>query len=181
MRKVNFAIGIAMLLALALVPAAAVSYTMSVQTEKASYTNLETIRITGAVSPTPGPNNGVFITVKNSNGELVDIASVEVDATYGSFSHNTVAGGTSSWIDGRYTVNASWGGSGNLMYRTTTFLYSYGITTTTTSTAQTTTESTTSVIPEFNAQALLLVSIISLAAAALLAKGKLLGTRVGRL
>lgn len=184
-------IGSLLSLILVATPILAVAYTITVKTDYPTYTGVSTIRITGQVSPAPGPNTATFVSVLNPNGKPVDYGVEQVDANTGAFSHTTVTGGAGPlaalWISGTYTVNASWGSSGTVVYQSMTFAYTATSTTTTSSTSTTTTTtssstststgtsttSTSSVIPEFNPQALLIVSLVALAAIAVLGRTRL--------
>lgn len=188
-------IGSLLSLVLVATPILAVTYTISVQTNYPTYSGVSTIHITGQVSPAPGPDTAAFVSVLNPHGDPVDYGVEQVDANTGAFSHSTVTGGAgplaAAWISGTYTVNASWGSSGTVAYQTTTFGYTATTTTTTSSTSATTssttttstttssstststgtsTTSTSSVIPEFNPQALLIVSLVALAVIAVLGR-----------
>lgn len=181
-------IGSLLSLVLVATPILAVSYTISVQTDYPTYSGVSTIHITGQVSPAPGPNTATFVSVLNPHGDPVDYGVEQVDANTGAFSHSTVTGGAgplaAAWISGTYTVNASWGSSGTVAYQTTTFAYTATTSTTTSSTTTTSTTtssstststgtsttSTSSVIPEFNPQALLIVSLVALAVIAVLGR-----------
>lgn len=183
-------IGSLLSLILVATPILAVSYTISIQTDYPTYSGVSTIHITGQVSPAPGPDTAAFVSVLNPHGDPVDYGVEQVDANTGAFSHSTVTGGAgplaAAWISGTYTVNASWGSSGTVAYQTTTFGYTATTTTTTSSTSTTTTSTTTSsstststgtsatstssVIPEFNPQALLIVSLVALAVIAVLGR-----------
>lgn len=184
-------IGSLLPLILVVTPILAVSYTITVQTDYPTYTGVSTIHITGKVSPAPGPNTATFVSVVNPNGKPVDYGDEQVDANTGAFSHTTVTGGAGPlaalWISGTYTVNASWGSSGTVVYQTATFMYTATTTTstTTTTTSSTTTKSSTSTstgtsttstsstIPEFNPAALLIVSLVALAAIAVVGRTRL--------
>jgi len=121
--------------------ASATSYTISVGTNSPSYSGSEAILVTGFVSPAPGGGTSVVIDVSNPSGTLVHTDSVTVDGNTGSFSDGFVAGGA-NWINGAYTVEATWAPSisGTPIFATTTFTYA---TTASTSTATTTITITT--------------------------------------
>lgn len=167
-------------------PILAVSYSITVQTDKTAYTGANAILITGKVVPAPGPNTAVFVSILNPYASPVDFGSEAVDPNTGAFSHKTVAGGTGNWTSGTYTVNATWGAFGTVVFQTATFTYSASVTTTTTTTSTTTSRTTTSTtstatsststsstIPEFNPEALLLVSLAALGAVAVLGRSRL--------
>ena len=110
-------------------PALAAGYSVTVQTDRASYVGIAQIAISGTVSPVPGPNTAVIVVVSNPNHATVDIQDDPVNSATGSFSQVTVAGGTIScggspcWIAGTYLVNATWAGYGASAIMTTTFAY----------------------------------------------------------
>src|SRR5882672_5115856 len=122
---------------------AATTYTVSVQTDAASYSAAQTITTSGTVSPAPGPNTAVVVTIKNPAGTVVDVGDDPVNPSTGAYSQVTVAGGSAAWIAGTYSVNATWGGNSSTATMTTTFTYSPTATSTTTSTSSTTTTTTT--------------------------------------
>ena len=128
----------------ALVPAYATTYTMTLHTDASSYSGSQPIHITGSVSPAPGPNTGVIITIKNSANGLADVTEVAPSSTTGSFNYTSVPGGSAAWITGSYSVNATWGGDGATASQVVTFSYTATTTTSTTSTTTTTTSSTSS-------------------------------------
>ena len=110
-------------------PALAASYSVTVQTDRASYVGMAQIAISGTVSPAPGPNTAVIVVVSNPNHATVDIQDDPVSSATGSYNQITVAGGTIScggspcWIAGTYLVNATWAGYGASAIMTTTFTY----------------------------------------------------------
>ncbi|MDA4118554.1 MAG: hypothetical protein OK455_09450 [Thaumarchaeota archaeon] len=134
------------LLSFGVAPAhAATTYTLTVQTDKTSYSGAQPIMITGTISPPPGPNTGVIITVRNPTGSMADINEVIPGPANGSFSDISVPGGSASWVSGMYTINATWGGGGTSASNVATFVYlPTAASTTTTSTSTTTTTTTTS-------------------------------------
>ena len=173
------------------------SYTMALQTNAASYTGSQSIMISGTVSPAPGPNTAVIITVTNPNHAGIDYQDDAVNPTTGGFSGVTVAGGPITcagnpcWIAGTYSVNATWGGSGSTVSQVVTFTYTPASTTTTTSTTGTvtstsstttststpfiTTSTSTSTVPEFPSASLAVVALIGFALVALLSRRVALG------
>src|SRR2546427_13302951 len=132
---------VAIVLAFAIVASAAIlgaraATTVSVVTDKPSYYASDTIMITGTITPAPQPNTtSAFVTVMNPNGKVVAPSPAQV-GNNGKFHYTFGAGGTSNWISGTYTVNASWSGSVSVkpILSTTTFIYPPLASTTTTST-----------------------------------------------
>src|SRR2546425_8211317 len=140
---------VGIVLAFAIVASAAIlgaraATTVSVTTDKPSYYASDTIMITGTITPAPQPNTtSAFVTVMNPNGKVVAPSPAQV-GNNGKFHYTFGAGGTTNWISGTYTVNASWSGSANMkpIWNTATFTYAPVTTSPTTST--TTTTNTTS-------------------------------------
>ena len=122
---------------------AASTYSITVQTNSATYLGAATITISGQVSPAPGPNTAVFVRVFNPNNVIVTAAQVNVNGTTGLYSTSFAAGGTTSWVNGNYVVNATWGAYGPVKFALTNFAWSSSPITTTTSTTSSTTSSTT--------------------------------------
>src|SRR2546427_12993192 len=95
-------------------------------TDKPSYYASDTIMITGTITPAPQPNTtSAFVTVMNPNGKVVAPSPAQV-GNNGKFHYTFGAGGTSNWISGTYTVNASWSGSVSVKrsWETTTVTHS---------------------------------------------------------
>jgi hypothetical protein len=167
---------------------------MTLQTDMAAYAGAQPIKITGVISPAPGPNTGVIITIKNAAGGVADINEVFPNPSDGTFADTSVPGGNAAWTTGVFTVNATWGGASATASKTVTFSYSQSATTTTstasttstssttptsttstTSTATTTTSTTatvttTSTAPEFPSGVLAVVVLVGMALVALLSK-----------
>jgi len=124
-------------------PAVSTTYTMTLQTNAASYNGTEPIVITGLISPAPGPNTAVVITVTNPKVSVVDIGEAPVSSSTGSFNYTLVSGGNAAWISGTFSVNATWSGDGAIASRLVTFVYSRTTTSSTTSTSTSTRTSNT--------------------------------------
>lgn len=105
-------------------PALAASYSLTVQTNSPSYTGSQKIIINGTVSPSPGPNTAVVLTTTSPGGAVVDFQEDPVNPSTGAYNGSIVAGGTATWIAGRYLVNATWGSSSGSTSQTTVFQYS---------------------------------------------------------
>lgn len=126
-------------------PAAeAASYQVTVQTNSASYVGQAPVSVSGQVYPAPGPHTAVYIRVFNPNHVLVTALEASVNGTTGLYSGSFVTGGSSSWIDGDYVVNATWGAYGSPTYGLSTFSWSSSATTSTTSVSTTTSVLSTS-------------------------------------
>jgi hypothetical protein len=148
----------------------ALSYTLVVQTAAPSYYGSQPIVVFGKVNPAPGPNTAVFLSIVNPSGKVVFVSEDAVNGTTGVFSDSVVPGTSSDWLDGTYTVNASWGAYGPPLRAVTTFTWS--------STQTVTTSTTTAQVPEFTPGAAPLVLLLSLlAVAALVRKFNILGVR----
>jgi len=148
--------------------ASAATYTVSVQTSAPSYSGSQAIPITGTVSPAPGANTGIIITIENSNGSVADVDEVNPNASTGAFNYTSHPGGNAAWTAGTYTVNATWGGDGTSASAVATFKYS--LTATTTTSTITTSVATTNPAPEFPSSALAIVALVAVAMAAVLSR-----------
>jgi len=153
------------------VPASAVTYSITLQTNAPSYSGLQPIVITGVISPAPGANTAVIITIKNPAGTVADIDEAIPSSTTGSFNYTSYPGGSSAWTSGTFSVNATWGGNGATASMVTTFSYSSTTTaTTTTTTVSTTPTTTTSTAPEFPSSAVALVALLAVGLVAVLSR-----------
>jgi len=119
--------------------AAQTTYTITVKTDSASYASGQQIKISGAVSPAPGPSTGVTLRIFNPSGQLVRAAEAGVSASTGAYNSSLVAGGSPEWTIGLYKVNATWGAFPPTIFKVTTFNYTASTTTTTTTSTTTTT------------------------------------------
>ena len=120
------------------------SYTLTVSTDKPSYASGQAIQVSGKVSPAPGPNTAVFLEIINPHGVVVAPGEAQVGASTGSYNYTFVAGGTSSWVSGTYTVNATWGAYPPQVDAVATFQYAPTVITTSSSTTTSTTSTTSS-------------------------------------
>ena len=102
-------------------------YALTVQTNDTEYSGTTSIAISGVVSPPPGPNTAVIVTIRNPQGAAVDISDDAVNATTGAYSQVTVSGGSAGWVAGVYTVYATWGGNGARAANVTTFAYVFPV------------------------------------------------------
>ena len=123
--------------------AAQTTYSLSVSTDQSSYAGSQTIQITGSVSPAPGPSTAVTLKLISPDKTVLGVWEAPVGASTGLFNYSLVAGGSSSWIAGTFTVNATWGAYPPQLYKQTTFAWSPPVTTTTTTTTTSTTTTTT--------------------------------------
>lgn len=143
----NYALGAILVAALMLTAsgvAVSATYSITAATDMPSYTSGQTIKVTGTVSPAPGPNTAVFVKVINPSGKVVVPGYAPVDGTTGAYEFDSVAGGSADWTSGTYTVNATWGAYPPTIFHTTTFAYSAGTTSTTSSTSTSSTSSSSS-------------------------------------
>jgi len=127
--------------------ASAQTYTITVSTDVKSYVSGQQIKVSGTVSPAPGPSTAVGVRIFGPGGShpLVAVGDAPVGSTTGDYNYTFVAGGSSQWTTGTYTVNATWGAYPPAIFHTTTFNYTASTTTTTSTTSTTTsTTSTTS-------------------------------------
>jgi hypothetical protein len=123
----------------------AAGYTITVKTDLSSYTSGQEIKISGAISPAPGAaSTAVLVRIFNPSSHplLVYAGEANVSASTGDYNATLVAGGSSEWTTGTYTVNATWGGFLPPIFRTTTFTYTATTTTTTSTTSSTSTTAT---------------------------------------
>lgn len=121
----------------------AATYTLTVTAGASSYQGIQPISISGQVSPNPGPNTAAVVQVFSPTGKLVLAGSQSVNASTGKFTFTGVTGGTSDWVTGTYSVNATWGAYGPQLNAKATFVYTASAASTTT-TSTTTTATTTS-------------------------------------
>jgi hypothetical protein len=135
--RISGVLALVLILSQAFVPALAQTYAITLQTNAPSYSGVGPIQITGQISPAPGPDTGVVITIDNSARSAADIAEVVPNPTSGSFSYTSHPGGNAAWTTGTFTVNATWGGDGETATQVATFSY-------TASTSSTTSSSTSS-------------------------------------
>jgi hypothetical protein len=176
------------------VPALAQTYAVTLQTNSPSYSGVGPIKITGQVSPAPGPDTAVVITIDNPARSVAEITEVVPNPTTGSFSYTAHPGGNAAWTTGTFTVNATWGGAGETATQVATFAYTASTastastsssssstsTTSTTSSAprsssissssSTSTTSKATPAPEFPASALALVALVGVAVVAALSR-----------
>jgi len=143
--KIVFYLGIFLALLVGLSGAAsATSYVLTVQTGSSAYSSSANITVTGQVSPAPGPSTSVFVRVFNPSMVLATEAVATVNGTTGIYSCSFVAGGSPAWTNGVYTVNATWGAYGPVIFRTATFSWSSSASTSTTATSTTSSQPTSS-------------------------------------
>ena len=140
---------LASLLSTIIQPVAADS--LSILTDKPSYSGTASIQVSGVVSIAAPTNasTAVVITTTNPSGAVVDYGEAPVSSLSGRlqgvFNYSLVAGGTPSWTDGIYTVSATWGNpNGGSLNGTTTFRYLATTVSTTTSTTSSSSSSSSS-------------------------------------
>ena len=102
-----------------------ISVTVNVSTTSLFYSDTQPIDVTGTVAPTPGNGTSAFIEVYNPGGTVVHVDSVPVNGTTGQFNDSFNSGGT-NWINGTYTLRATWAASinGPTFSGNTSFSYS---------------------------------------------------------
>src|SRR2546425_11673961 len=102
-RIVAIVLTLAFVASAGILSARATTYTVSVTTDKPSYSTDNSMMITGTVTPAPAPNTtGAFVRVTNPNGNTVAASTAQV-SNNGAFHYTFAAGGTSYWISGTYT------------------------------------------------------------------------------
>ena len=86
---------IALLLTVAIlaagVAAAQTTYTLKVTAASQSYSGTQTVKITGSVSPAPGPSTAVALKLINPAGTVLGVWEAPVNGTSGLFSYSLVA------------------------------------------------------------------------------------------
>ena len=102
-----------------------ISVTVNVFTTSLFYSDTQPIDVTGTVAPTPGNGTSAFIEVYNPDGTVVHVDSVPVNGATGQFNDSFNSGGT-NWINGTYTLRATWAASinGPTFSGNTSFSYS---------------------------------------------------------
>lgn len=170
-------------------PAHAAGYSVSLQTDRSSYSGTQPIVVTGTVSPPPGEGTAVIISITDPTGALADVYEAVPDPATGAFSYTSHPGGNPAWTSGTFTVNATWGGDGSSATRIVTFAYAAPITSSSSSSSTSSSSSssayrsssssqaasssssnsstTTNNAPEFPPQALAWVALAAIALAAL--------------
>jgi hypothetical protein len=90
---------------------------ISVHTSNSAYSENSIIRVSGSVFPVP-PSSGVAMLVSVTNPRGVQVEAVELPlSSSGIFGTNFVSGGSSSWINGTYTITSNCCGlSGNTAF-----------------------------------------------------------------
>ena len=183
------------LLAFSTAQSSPTTYSMVLTSSSSTYLPGETIQIYGAISPAPGPYTGALVRVVSPSGATVLLGEADVNPVNGSFSFTGVAGGTASWTQGVYTINATWGAYSPPIICTRPFGYGTAVTASTscvnpgttsststsssqvtsssssTSSANTTTttsNTTTVAVPEFQGTLIIPVFLAVLAASAML-------------
>jgi hypothetical protein len=136
---------LAVFMVLGPVAAFAAGETVTVSTNSPTYSGNATIQVSGTVTPAPTTaTTAVVITTKGPMG-VVDSNVATVATGTGAFNYAFVAG-SSMFVSGTYTVNATYGGPGGSGSGTTTFVYNgIGTTTGVTSTVTVTSTITTAV------------------------------------
>ena len=94
----------------------------------------KSVNVSGMITPNPGAGQEVSIAVTAPDGANVLSAVVPVSSATGAYNYTAVAGGSSHWINGTYSVSATWGTISQAYTNTTTFAYG-AFTTTSTSTS----------------------------------------------
>jgi flagellin-like hook-associated protein FlgL len=121
--------------------------TLSTNAPSSGVSGQTTVTVSGTITPAPTVASNVVLTTRGPNG-AADIGSTPVTTGTGTFSYSLVTGGNAAWVSGTFTVNGTWGASGNTAVGTTSFLYTAtggntGSTTTVTSTVTTSVGSVT--------------------------------------
>lgn len=97
--------------------------TVTVSTSASTFAGQSTIQVSGTVTPAPTVSNtAVVVTTKGPAG-AVDTGTAPVATGTGAYTYTFVTGGSTMWVSGTYTVNATYGGPGGSGSATTTFSY----------------------------------------------------------
>jgi len=147
-------------------PVFAQTYTLTLKTNASSYSGTSPIYISGTVTPAPGANTGVIITIRNSAGAIADVNEVNV-LTNGSYSWTSYPGASSYWTSGIFSVNATWGSSEATLSQVVTFTYTAATSTTSSTQTSVTTSST---VAEFPSSALAIVALVAVGVVAALSR-----------
>jgi hypothetical protein len=124
--------------------ASPVSVTVGTNLTAYSQGGAVSIIVTGLVVPPPSSGTNIVVSIANPTGVEVELAAIPVSNVSGIFSTTFVAGGNANWVNGTYTVTASYATSASGPVYTGTSTFTYGFvppTTTTTSTTKTTNSS----------------------------------------
>ena len=143
MKSIELAAALILVLSVSSVAASGISYSISVHTDAPSYAAITTIHVSGQISPAPGPSTAVFVRIYNPSRVLATLDQAQVNGTTGLYSDSFVTGGSSAWVDGTYTVNATWGAYGPLIFATTSFTWASQVTVTTSTSSTSSSSSTT--------------------------------------
>lgn len=81
------------------------AFALSVRLDRATYTANQPITVNGSVSPVPNAHSNVTLIVTSPAG-VAATATSWVSSINGSYSYTLVAGGSSAWVSGVYTVTA---------------------------------------------------------------------------
>jgi len=83
------------------------AFALSVRVNRVAYTTNEPILVNGSVSPAPYfPLNVTVTLIVISGFGVVATGTSQVSTVNGSYSYTLVAGGSSAWVSGVYTVTA---------------------------------------------------------------------------
>ncbi len=97
--------------------------TITASPNATTYTGVATVQITGAVTPAPSSSSSsVVVTTKGPAG-IVDVGPAQVATGTGAYTYTYVTGGSTGWVSGTYTVNATWGFGGVVASTTTSYTY----------------------------------------------------------
>jgi|SRR5579875_2152596 len=114
--------GVGVLLALLLlVPLASYAAgSVTVQTDKSSYSGNTTMTVSGVVTPAPGSGTQVALSITSPSGAVIDATNAAVNGATGAYSTTFTLGGPSYTVNGTYTVTAT---AGNGATNSATFTY----------------------------------------------------------
>jgi hypothetical protein len=99
------------------------AFALSVRVDRQDCTTNQPILVNGSVSPAPNAPSNVTLVVTSGFG-VAATATSRVSGINGSYSYTLVAGGSSAWVSGVYTVTAICVAFGATETATTQFNYS---------------------------------------------------------
>jgi len=88
-----------------------------------SYSGQATVQITGTVTPAPSSSSSAVVVTTKGPAGVVDTGEAPVATGTGAYTYTYVSGGSTGWVTGTYTVNATWGFGGVVASTTSTYTY----------------------------------------------------------
>jgi prefoldin subunit 5 len=105
--------------------ASAAGATVTVKTDQANYSGVQSLTVFGTVSPAPSASgSNIVINIKNQLTHATVISSEAAVGTDGTYTTGFVTGGSPNWTQGTYVVNATYLSGSVSGSATVTFAYS---------------------------------------------------------